>query len=55
MLARARDADYLDEAIYLHMLDENLAPEYIEYRRGHSARFVDYLLKLIAPSRKPME
>lgn len=49
MMKRAQDAGFLDEAIYVHLLDEGLAPEYVAFRKDRSERLVEYLETVIAP------
>lgn len=43
----AKDAGFLDEAIYVNLLDAALAPEYATYRNAHRDRLVDYMKKLV--------
>jgi tetratricopeptide (TPR) repeat protein len=43
MMARADDAGFLDEAIFIHMLDAALAAEYPAFREKHAARLSSYL------------
>jgi tetratricopeptide (TPR) repeat protein len=49
MMARADAAGYLDEAIFLHMLDARLAAEYPAFREKDGGRLTAYLETLIAP------
>lgn len=46
---KAARAGFLDEAIYLHLMDRDLAPPYATYRAEHTARLIDYVTKIIAP------
>ena len=47
MLARAEQAGFLDEAIFLHLLDPALAAEYPAYREKHAERLASYLETVI--------
>ena len=49
MMTRADKAGFLDEAIFLHMLDEPLAKEYPTFREKNAARLVAYLETTIVP------
>jgi tetratricopeptide (TPR) repeat protein len=49
MMARAERAGFLDEAIFIHMLDENSAAEYPAFREKHAERLVAYLETVILP------
>jgi tetratricopeptide (TPR) repeat protein len=49
MMARAEKGGYLDEAIFLHMLDAPLAAEYGAFREKNSERMVTYIDTLIVP------
>jgi tetratricopeptide (TPR) repeat protein len=49
MMARAEEAGFLDEAIFLHLLDAPLAKEYPEFREDNAARLTTYLETLIVP------
>jgi tetratricopeptide (TPR) repeat protein len=49
MMARADDAGFLDEAIFLHLLDEALAAEYPAFRKQHAERLVSYLETVVLP------
>jgi hypothetical protein len=49
MMARAERAGFLDEAIFIHMLDENSAAEYPAFRETHAERLVAYLETVILP------
>lgn len=49
MMARAEGAGFLDEAIFLHMLDAPLAAEYRAFREKNSERLVTYLDTMIVP------
>jgi len=51
MMARARSAGFMDEAIYVHLLDRQLVPEYKEFRAQHLRRLVQYLLTVVVPKR----
>jgi tetratricopeptide (TPR) repeat protein len=43
MMERADEAGFLDEAIFMHMLDAALAAEYPAYREQHADRLSSYL------------
>jgi tetratricopeptide (TPR) repeat protein len=47
MMARADDAGFLDEAIFLHMLDAPLAAEYPAFRDANAERLASYLETVI--------
>jgi len=49
MMDRASDAGYLREAVYLHLMDENLVDEYLAYREANAGRLVEYLESLVTP------
>jgi len=49
MMTRAQDGGFLDEAIFLHMLDAPLAAEYPAFRDKNAERLVTYLDTLIVP------
>jgi tetratricopeptide (TPR) repeat protein len=49
MMARAERAGFLDEAIFIHMLDEASAAEYPAFREKHAERLVAYLETVILP------
>jgi len=49
MMARADDAGFLDEAIFLHMLDAPLAAEYPAFREKNAERLAAYLETVILP------
>lgn len=49
MMARAEKAGFLDEAIFLHMIDKDLVPEYLEFREKNVERLITYILTLIIP------
>jgi tetratricopeptide (TPR) repeat protein len=51
MMARADAAGYLDEAIFLHMLDRRLAAEYPAFRDKNGARLAEYLETVIVPKK----
>lgn len=51
MMDRAERAGYLDEAIFLHMLDEPLAKEYPAFRDDHRDRLTAYLENVVVPKR----
>lgn len=48
-LAAARDAGLLTEALYLHFLDEALAPGFAEHRRSQHEALKTYVRTLVAP------
>lgn len=43
MMARAERSGFLDEAIFIHLLDAELAVEYPEFRRTNGTRLASYL------------
>jgi tetratricopeptide (TPR) repeat protein len=47
MMAHAEQAGFLDEAIFMHMLDAELAAEYPVFREQNAERLVSYLQKVI--------
>jgi hypothetical protein len=47
MMARAEDTGFLDEAIFIHMLDASLAPEYPAFRETNAERLTSYLETVI--------
>jgi tetratricopeptide (TPR) repeat protein len=49
MLARAERGGFLDEAIFLHLLDAELAAEYPAFREKNAERLVTYLDTMIVP------
>jgi tetratricopeptide (TPR) repeat protein len=49
MMARAEDAGFLDEAIFIHMLDEPLAAEYPAFREKNADSLAAYLETVILP------
>ncbi len=49
MMDRAERAGFLDEAIYLHLLDEELVPGYREHREKNRERLVRYVETVLAP------
>ncbi len=49
MMMRADKAGFLDEAIFLHMLDEPLAKEYPAFREKNATKLVEYLETMIVP------
>ncbi len=49
LVARAVDAGYLDEAIYIHFIDRDLVPSYETYRAEHSDRLIEYIMEMLAP------
>jgi tetratricopeptide (TPR) repeat protein len=49
MMDRAERAGFLDEAIYLHLLDEELVPSYREHREKNRERLVRYVETVLAP------
>ncbi len=48
-LAEAQDAGYLDEAIFLFLLDEALLPEFLNHRVEHLDRLSRYVIEHLAP------
>jgi hypothetical protein len=51
MMGRALHAGFLDEAIFLHMLDAPLAAEYPAFRDKNASRLTEYLETVIAPKK----
>jgi hypothetical protein len=51
LLDAAEREGYLDEAIFILMLDEALVPEFLEYREAHLHRLSDYVERHLAPLR----
>lgn len=51
LMQRAEKAGYLDEAIFLHMLGEDLVPEYKAFRERSRDRLMAYLLTVVVPAR----
>ncbi len=49
MIARADQAGFLDEAIFLHLPSPELLAEYPAYRAGHGERLVRYVETILAP------
>lgn len=47
MMSRADRAGYLDEAIFIHMLDSSLAAEYPTYREKNAEKLASYLETVI--------
>lgn len=47
MLKRAEKGGFLDEAIFLHLLDAALAPEYPAFREANAGRLTSYLETVI--------
>ena len=47
MMARAERAGFLDEAIFIHMLDEGLAREYPAFREKNAESLASYLETVI--------
>lgn len=47
MMERAERAGFLDEAIFMHMLDEALAPEYPAFRERNAKRLASYLQTVV--------
>lgn len=48
-LSEAQDAGYLDEAIFIFLLDEALLPEFLTYRAENLDRLSRYIAELLAP------
>jgi tetratricopeptide (TPR) repeat protein len=48
-LEAAMDAGFLDEAIFIGLLDARLAADYVRYRNQQSERLVDYVKRFVAP------
>jgi tetratricopeptide (TPR) repeat protein len=53
MMTRAERADFLDEAIFMHMLDAELAAEYPAFREANAERLASYLETVILPEAPP--
>ncbi|HEY2988259.1 MAG TPA: hypothetical protein VGL11_11080 [Candidatus Binatia bacterium] len=51
LMEEAAAAGYLDEAIFLCLVDARLAPEYVAYREKNGERLLDYIAKILAPPR----
>jgi len=49
MMGRAERAGFLEEAIYVHLLDEDLLPGYLELREKGRDRLVRYVETVLAP------
>jgi hypothetical protein len=49
MMSRAERAGYLDEAIFIHMLDAASAQEYPAFREKNAERLVSYLETVVLP------
>lgn len=49
MMDRAERAGFLEEAIYVHLLDEELLPGYLEFRDKSRDRLVRYVETVLAP------
>jgi hypothetical protein len=47
-IKRAAADGYLDEAIFMHLLDAALVPEFVEFRRNHSDRLIEYVSRYLA-------
>ncbi len=45
----AVEAGFEVEAIYIHLMDRDLAPSYVEYRAEHHDRLIAYISELVAP------
>lgn len=52
-LEAARDAGFLDEAILVQFIDAALAPAYVEHRRLHADRMVEFVTRFVAPLSPP--
>lgn len=53
LMVKAREARFLDEAIFMHLIDPELAPAYLEYRDKHADRLVEYVTTILAPLPEP--
>ena len=49
MMSRAERAGFLDEAIFMHLLDAELAAEYPEFRKNNASRLASYLETILMP------
>lgn len=50
---KAQQAGLTDEAIYIHLMDGELAPSYASYRAQNTSRLIDYVTRFIAPLPSP--
>ncbi|HET9298874.1 MAG TPA: tetratricopeptide repeat protein [Candidatus Polarisedimenticolaceae bacterium] len=55
MLLRAKEAGFLEEAMYLHLMDAQLAEPYRRCREAHADRLLAYLTTVLAPRREPKD
>jgi tetratricopeptide (TPR) repeat protein len=49
LMESAKAAGYLDEAIYVHLIDQSMAAEYAEFRSENRQRLIDYMRTLVSP------
>jgi tetratricopeptide (TPR) repeat protein len=52
VVEEALQKGYLDEAIFLNLIDWRLVPAYAEYREKHADRLLDYIASVLAPPRR---
>lgn len=45
----AQKAGFITEAIFIHLMEARIAPEYITYRERHRDRLVEYIKTMVAP------
>ena len=53
MMARAYQAGFLDEAIFIHLLNAELAAEYPAFREENAERLASYLKTVILSEGRP--
>ncbi|HXC50526.1 MAG TPA: tetratricopeptide repeat protein [Candidatus Limnocylindrales bacterium] len=46
-LKSANAAGFLDEAIFVRLIDKELAPDYAEFRNTHRARLIEYMKRFV--------
>ncbi|MBI4489173.1 MAG: tetratricopeptide repeat protein [Deltaproteobacteria bacterium] len=46
----AQKAGFLTEAIFIHLMDKRIADEYIQFRKKHRDRLVEYIKTMVAPT-----
>ena len=52
VVEEALQKGYLDEAIFLSLIDWRLLPEYVDYREQHADRLLDYIALILAPPQR---
>jgi len=55
LMADAEAAGFLDEAIYVHLMDNSMATEYAAFRTAHRERLVEFMKRMVAPPPLPRE